>query len=77
MSYLKWLQECLSTIIIFVRIIFLIYYIVTIPFRLCFLPDLDILNDSIGLAFVDYFVDLFYILDAIYPYLSNIKIHMN
>lgn len=77
MSKLTLLTEYITTIVFFLRLIFLIYYIITISFRLCFLPGFNIFKSSVGVIIFDYIVDTFYIIDTIFPYLRHLKIQTN
>eukprot|EP01032_Pedospumella_encystans_P009892 gene9892-11607_t len=45
------------------RLLFLLYYIVIIPFRLAFIPQFQIFNGAAAAIFFDYLADLFFIVD--------------
>jgi hypothetical protein len=46
------------------RFSFLVYYVVSISFRVLFLENYDVFDSGVG-SFFDYFVDLFYLVDVI------------
>jgi hypothetical protein len=53
----------------------LVYYIATIFFRVCFLPEFDIYHSYVSLIIIDSLVDLFFIWHFLWKWMRKKKIH--
>lgn len=64
-------------VLAFLRLSFLIYYTVTIIFRLCFMPQYNIYDISYGAVAVDYAVDMFFWVDFITAHAGSSSVSPN